>query len=75
LIKQSIFLLSFSGTCNKTQTGALQYLPGGNITVFAYFLHAHLLGRQIWTVHFRNNVPIGYLGNNQAYDFVRQQMQ
>jgi hypothetical protein len=51
-------------------TNQLQNVPGGNITVFAYMLHAHLLGRQIWTVHYRNNVPIGYIGNNLAYDFV-----
>jgi hypothetical protein len=70
LIKQSSFSLSLSGTCNKTQTDNLRYLPGGNITVFAYMLHAHLLGRKIWTVHYRNNAPIGYLGNNLAYDFV-----
>jgi hypothetical protein len=61
-----------SGTCNKTATSLLQYLPGQNITVFAYMLHAHLLGRQIWTVHYRNNVLVDYVGNNPAYDFNSQ---
>jgi hypothetical protein len=51
-------------------TNQLRFLPGQNITIFGYGLHAHTLGRQIWTVHYRNNVPFEHIGNDTAYDFV-----
>jgi hypothetical protein len=62
-----------SGTCGKSATNLLSNLPGGNLTVFAYFLHCHYIGHQIWTEHYRNNALFEYIGTNCNWNFNEQQ--
>ena len=51
---------------------------GGEITVFASMLHAHLAGREIWTEHYRQKedetyVQIEDMNHNIYYDFNLQE--
>jgi len=51
---------------------------GGELTVFASMLHAHLAGREIWTDHFRQKedgtyVQIEDMNHNIYYDFNLQE--
>ncbi|XP_059175984.1 DBH-like monooxygenase protein 1 homolog [Physella acuta] len=43
------------------------------IKVFANFLHAHLLGRKMRTRHFRNNVELPPIMEDNSYDFNYQE--
>ena len=42
------------------------------IKVFAYALHAHLIGKQIWAEQLRNGTIIRELGRSNRYDFSKQ---
>ena len=46
-----------------------QWIPEGGITMFAYFLHAHLLGVEIQVEHFRDGKSIDMLAKDDSYDF------
>ncbi len=58
-------------TCPEEYTQLLGvYSPMKKMVVFASGLHAHYLGKQIWTAHYRNDTLLGYIGKNEYYDFV-----
>ena len=53
-------------TCTSNQTTLLLPEP---ITVFAAWLHAHEIGAEIWTDHFRGGSMIGEIGHDDPYHF------
>jgi hypothetical protein len=61
------------GTCPEEYTQLLEaFSPMKKLIVFATGLHAHYLGKQIWTAHYRNGTFLGYLGKNEYYSFNNQ---
>lgn len=59
------------GTCPEEYTQYLEaFSPMKKMVVFATGLHAHYLGKQIWTAHYRNGSHLGYIGKNEYYSFV-----
>ena len=45
------------------------------IKIFAYAVHAHLIGKQIWAEQIRNGTIIRELGRSNVYDFSKQRFQ
>ena len=43
------------------------------ITIFASFLHTHLLGREIYVHHYRNNTELPMISKDEQYDFDYQE--
>jgi len=67
-----------SGACTKACSSHINQssaLPGGEIKLFAFSLHAHTAGKGIWTKHIRNGKEIAELMRNDNYDFNYQQSQ
>jgi hypothetical protein len=53
-------------TCSGAQTGsALDH----SIHVFASFLHAHEIGKQLWTDVYRGGRKVGTIANDDPFDF------
>ena len=46
--------------------------PDG-ITIFASCLHTHLLGREIYAHHYRNNTELPMISKDEHYDFDYQE--
>jgi len=58
------------GGCTGNKTAVTFNI--GPVKVFGVGLHAHLLGRQLFTEQYRDGYFIGYLGRDLNYDFSRQ---
>uniref|UniRef100_A0A1B8XY04 DOMON domain-containing protein n=1 Tax=Xenopus tropicalis TaxID=8364 RepID=A0A1B8XY04_XENTR len=48
--------------------------PTGDLTAYAFLLHAHLTAHGIRLLHYRNGTHIGSLGEDKSYDFGFQQI-
>ena len=46
--------------------------PNG-ITIFASFLHTHLLGKKMYVHHYRNNTELPMISKDEHYDFDYQE--
>mmetsp|Transcript_30082 Transcript_30082/g.33604 ORF Transcript_30082/g.33604 Transcript_30082/m.33604 type:complete len:436 (-) Transcript_30082:34-1341(-) len=57
-----------AGTCTKDETKLLPY----DLTVFSAGIHAHRLGRKIWTEQYRDNKKIGWFPAEYDYNFNEQ---
>ena len=51
---------------------AMENQPEG-ITIFASFLHTHLLGREIYVHHYRNDTELPMISKDEHYDFDYQE--
>lgn len=58
--------------CGSESTSVLLQEP---VHVFGSWLHAHRLGKSLWTEHFRDGVEIGELGRHDPYDFANQRFE
>jgi len=55
--------------CTKTAVSFALATLGSDLNIFAYGMHMHYYGKQLWTEHYRNGEFLGYLGEERAYDF------
>jgi len=44
-----------------------------SVFIYTVALHMHLIGKKIHTEHWRNGVNLGYIGNEEQWDFNRQE--
>ena len=51
---------------------AMESQPDG-ISIFASFLHTHLLGREIYVHHYRNDRELPMISKEEHYDFDYQE--
>jgi hypothetical protein len=60
-----------AGHCSENITK--QFIPPEGVNIVSINLHSHLAGRKMRIRHFRNNVELPWLQNDENYDFNYQQ--